>query len=184
MVPEAVARAEELWIDSGWLAPADLYAVLNAVRSAPPVVRTDRIPTVDLRLRKPVEANLRARATREPAIEVLERSADGTIPRIAPTESELAAGETMVHLESTSPSAVAGLNRTLSFKDWEQVAGERYRGLERLGRGGLGEVLRCVDPLLGRTVAVKYARPERGPAAHAIIEHEARIIAGLEHPNI
>ena len=159
------------------------------MRSAPPVVRTDRIPTVDLRLRKPVgTGKLRARATHEDLgaeVEaVLERTADGTIPRVAPTESELAAGETMVHLESTSPSAVAGLNRTLSFKDWEQVGGERYRGLERLGRGGLGEVLRCVDPLLGRTVAVKYARPERGPAAHAIIEHEARIIAGLEHPNI
>ncbi len=186
MVPEAVARAEQLWIDSGWLAPADLYAVLNAVRASPPVVRTDRIPTVDLRLRKPVGTDkMRARGGIEPELEPsLDRPADGTIPRVAPTESDLAAGETMVHISTTSPSAVAGLNKTLSFKDWEQVAGERYRGLERLGRGGLGEVLRCVDPLLGRTVAVKFARPELGPAAHTIIEHEARIIAGLEHPNI
>jgi serine/threonine-protein kinase len=187
MVPEAALRAEQLWIDSGWLAPADLYAVLNAVRAAPPVVRSDRIPTVDLRLRKPVgTGKLRARSAGAAELEeaILERPADGTIPRIAPTESELAAGETQVHLSNTAPSAVAGLNRTLSFKDWGQVSGERYRGLDRLGRGGLGEVLRCVDPLLGRTVAVKFARPERGPAAHAIIEHEARIIAGLEHPNI
>jgi len=185
MVPEAVARAEQLWIDHGWLAPADLYAVLNAVRAAPPVVRTDRIPTVDLRLRKPAgTGKLRAGDGNPELSETLERSADGTIPHIKPTQSDLAAGETMVHVSTTSPSAVAGLNRTLSFKDWEQVGSERYRGVERLGRGGLGEVLRCVDPLLGRTVAVKFARAERGQAAHAIIEHEARIIAGLEHPNI
>jgi eukaryotic-like serine/threonine-protein kinase len=185
MVPEAVARAEQLWIDRGWLAPADLYAVLNAVRSSPPVVRNDRIPTVDLRLRKPVgTGKIRSRSgTEEEAVPTLARPADGTVPRIAPTDSDLAAGETMVHLES-SPTAVAGLNQTLTFKDWEQVGAERYRGVERLGRGGLGEVLRCVDPLLGRTVAVKFARPERGAAAHAIIEHEARIIASLEHPNI
>ena len=186
MVPEPTARTEQLWIDRGWLAPADLYAVLNAVRAAPPVTRTDRVPTVDLRLRKPVgTGKLRRRGGEEGEAEpTLLHPADGTIPRIAPTESDLAAGETMVHLDSTSPSAVTNLNQTLSFKDWEQVGGDRYRGVERLGRGGLGEVLRCVDPLLGRTVAIKYARPERGPNAHAIIEHEARIIASLEHPNI
>ena len=35
----------------------------------------------------------------------------------------------------------------------------RYRVVERLGRGGQGEVYRAVHPVLGRVVVIKVARP-------------------------
>jgi serine/threonine-protein kinase len=60
----------------------------------------------------------------------------------------------------------------------------RYERRATLGAGGLGEVAACHDSLLGRMVAVKAARDENDVEAQSILEREARIIAGLEHPNI
>lgn len=63
---------------------------------------------------------------------------------------------------------------------------QRYRLAERLAAGGMGEVWRATDELLGRPVAVKLL-----PAAHASDEQfrarfraEARYAASLSHPGI
>jgi Tol biopolymer transport system component len=61
-----------------------------------------------------------------------------------------------------------------------------YQITERIGAGGMGEVYRAHDARLGRDVAVKVL-----PASVAFdterrvrLEREARVLAGLNHPNI
>ncbi|WP_326607576.1 serine/threonine protein kinase [Streptomyces sp. NBC_01799] len=64
------------------------------------------------------------------------------------------------------------------------VAG-RYRIVSRLGRGGMGEVWRGVDEVLGRPVAVKLLLNQRADeAAIARFDLEARTAAQLSHPHV
>ena len=62
----------------------------------------------------------------------------------------------------------------------------RFARLGILGTGGMGEVVEYEDTHVGRRVAVKSLRAEIGnrTAAEALLEREARITGGLEHPNI
>ncbi len=67
-----------------------------------------------------------------------------------------------------------------------QVIGGRYECLTLIGRGGMGEVWRARDTLLGRDVAVKrlvYADgvPDSSSVARSL--REARLAARLNHPN-
>jgi serine/threonine-protein kinase len=61
-----------------------------------------------------------------------------------------------------------------------------YRVIERIGAGGMGEVYRARDEVLGRSVAIKVLSDERArDASHvARLEREARSLAALNHPNI
>ncbi len=58
------------------------------------------------------------------------------------------------------------------------------RGLRAVG--GIGEIWLAHDSALGREVALKVLRPERGadPALEARFLHEARITARLQHPGV
>ncbi len=62
----------------------------------------------------------------------------------------------------------------------------RYKILQRIGRGGMGDVWLCEDPRLGRQVAVKtlpvYNRQDREFALR--FEQEAQAAAALHHPHI
>jgi len=61
-----------------------------------------------------------------------------------------------------------------------------YRIVERLGQGGMGEVYLAEDTKLGRRVALKLI-PEAAccdPKQRDRLEHEARVVAALNHPNI
>jgi serine/threonine protein kinase len=66
----------------------------------------------------------------------------------------------------------------------------RYRLVERIGRGGMGEVWRARDEKLARDVAVKLlvlrnpSSSESGDDARARFLREARAAAALAHPNI
>jgi tetratricopeptide (TPR) repeat protein/tRNA A-37 threonylcarbamoyl transferase component Bud32 len=61
--------------------------------------------------------------------------------------------------------------------------------LEKLGEGGMGQVLAAYDPVLDRKVALKLLRPQarRRPAADAAqarMLREAQALAKLSHPNV
>lgn len=62
----------------------------------------------------------------------------------------------------------------------------RYRVTDMLGRGGMGAVFLADDLRLGRAVAIKVLRPELATEGSHVgrFEREARIAAGLDHPNI
>jgi eukaryotic-like serine/threonine-protein kinase len=66
------------------------------------------------------------------------------------------------------------------------LVGERYRLRERLAAGGVGEVWRAEDTMLGRTVAVKLLRPEHADSAEyrERLRMEGRHLAALSHPRL
>ena len=68
----------------------------------------------------------------------------------------------------------------------DQLLGERYRLLDRIAGGGMGEVWRARDEVLGREVAVKVLRREYAddPTFLQRFRAEARHSAALAHPGI
>ncbi len=64
--------------------------------------------------------------------------------------------------------------------------GRRYRVTERIGSGGMAEVYKAQDEVLGRTVAVKvlHERYAAEPNFVARFRQEAQAAANLQHPNI
>jgi serine/threonine protein kinase len=65
------------------------------------------------------------------------------------------------------------------------IAG-KYRLLERLGAGGMGQVFLCEHITMGRKVALKILPVQQAedPASLARFYREARAVARLDHPNI
>lgn len=66
------------------------------------------------------------------------------------------------------------------------LLGERYALAQRIAAGGMGEVWRATDQVLGREVAVKVVRPELTDEAEfrSRFRHEARLAARLSHGNV
>jgi eukaryotic-like serine/threonine-protein kinase len=61
----------------------------------------------------------------------------------------------------------------------------RYLVIERVGRGGMGVVLRAYDSKLQREVALKLVRKDAlGEAGQSRLVREARAMARLNHPNV
>jgi hypothetical protein len=62
----------------------------------------------------------------------------------------------------------------------------RYRLLQLVGRGGMGEVYAAHDPELDRRVAIKILRADARPDAieAARLAREAQAVARLSHPNV
>jgi serine/threonine protein kinase len=59
----------------------------------------------------------------------------------------------------------------------------RYLVVDRIGAGGMGAVFEAIDPDLNRPVALKVCKLPPDDAA-GMIEHEARCLAKLAHPNV
>jgi serine/threonine protein kinase len=64
------------------------------------------------------------------------------------------------------------------------VLGGRYRLVERIGRGGMADVFRGDDEVLGRAVAVKAFRGDGAAVDERRIDAEVRTLAGLQHPGL
>ncbi len=60
----------------------------------------------------------------------------------------------------------------------------RYRILERIGQGGMGEVYKAEDLSLHRLVALKALRCGSEEEKHRRLQHEARVASALSHPGI
>jgi serine/threonine-protein kinase len=67
-----------------------------------------------------------------------------------------------------------------------RILGRRYALGPMLGTGGMASVYKATDLVLRRTVAVKVLHfpYDRDPTFVTRFRHEARIVAGLSHPNI
>lgn len=63
---------------------------------------------------------------------------------------------------------------------------DRYRIIESIGSGGMGEVYRARDDRLDRDVAIKTLNHAslQHPQMHERFEREMKSVAGLSHPNI
>ena len=66
------------------------------------------------------------------------------------------------------------------------ILGGRYRIVERLGRGGMGEVYRADDLKLGQAVALKFlpADVDRDAARLMQLHNEVRMARQVSHPNV
>ncbi len=69
---------------------------------------------------------------------------------------------------------------------WKRFFIGKYKVLEKLGVGGMGQVFLCEHKLMKRRVAVKVlpAAKAREPAALERFYREGRAVAAVDHPNI
>ncbi|MBK8938915.1 MAG: protein kinase [Polyangiaceae bacterium] len=85
------------------------------------------------------------------------------------------------------PERPVNIGEVLGRDLGEDTVVDRYRNLELLGRGGMGEVTRAEDTLIGREVALKTMRVPMGDKPTWASERflrEARVQGQLEHPAI
>jgi eukaryotic-like serine/threonine-protein kinase len=71
--------------------------------------------------------------------------------------------------------------------DDEETVADRYRTVEPIARGGMGEIVRAIDMQIGREVAIKRLPPMAGSRADEWRRRflkEARVQALLEHPSV
>ncbi len=69
---------------------------------------------------------------------------------------------------------------------WKRFTIGKYKVLERLGSGGMGQVFLCEHKLMRRKVAVKVLPTAKAedPSSLDRFYREARAVAALDHPNI
>jgi eukaryotic-like serine/threonine-protein kinase len=69
---------------------------------------------------------------------------------------------------------------------WKRFTIGKYKVLEKIGVGGMGQVFLCEHKLMRRRVAVKVLPPQKGAdeASRERFYREARAVAALDHPNI
>ena len=97
-----------------------------------------------------------------------------------------------VATSSSSSSSQSRLrtSSTTSSSDGRFIPGtllaERYRIIAKLGQGGMGEVYRADDVVLGQAVALKFLPPDatNNPQTLDRFRNEVRIARQVSHPNV
>jgi len=70
----------------------------------------------------------------------------------------------------------------LTVEQAQELLGQRYRVIRRVGQGPAGTVFQAVDGILAREVAVKFLRQKTSDLSPDW--HEARLMGQLNHPHI
>lgn len=97
----------------------------------------------------------------------------------------------------TEPNRLAGMMvrdslltdfqaKQLLMGKWKRFTIGRYKVLEKIGVGGMGQVFLCEHILMRRRVAVKVLPTAKAEEASSLerFKREARAVASLDHPNI
>jgi serine/threonine-protein kinase len=76
--------------------------------------------------------------------------------------------------------------RARDYQPGEQVPGTVYKILRLIGAGGMGTVYDVEDTTIGKRYVLKTLHPKFGAREDLVrrIQHEARTLARLHHPNI
>ncbi|MEL7060036.1 MAG: serine/threonine-protein kinase [Acidobacteriota bacterium] len=105
--------------------------------------------------------------------------------------------ERLAALRDEDPDLVDEVGMLLGFHDAEAkesdvkssielapgtVLDDRYRVVARLGRGGMGDVYRVDDLVLGEPAALKFLRPDLADSGH--LRREVRVARQVTHPNV
>lgn len=87
--------------------------------------------------------------------------------------------------DASSPGSASVTGASTTTQDFRNIP-DRYRNPATIGAGGIGVVTSCLDPNLGRRVALKTLRRKyaENPALRLRFVREARVMSQLEHPNI
>ena len=106
---------------------------------------------------------------------------------VSPPESERSLGDQSTTGDAgSSISDLSDLSDDLDDEMPVVDLAERYTIQERIGKGGMGEVLRAIDTRLDRPVAIKRVLGEMARSQKALARFltEAKSIAALNHFNI
>lgn len=112
---------------------------------------------------------------------------DNLLALVRQTGTEVDADETMVVLqEPTDDAAPTSGQSGIADLPTELAGHSRYRVLELIGRGGMGDVYKAEHRMMQRTVALKVIKREltQNPQAVERFEREVRAAASLTHGNI
>jgi serine/threonine-protein kinase len=104
----------------------------------------------------------------------------------SPPATTLPAAPVLQGKTDIDPDLVARTDRATSGGIAEgQILRDRYRLLERIGAGGMGEVWKAEHVVIGRPVAIKVLGTQASdPQRAEALMREARAVAALRHPNI
>jgi eukaryotic-like serine/threonine-protein kinase len=102
---------------------------------------------------------------------------------VAEAAAEASAAASASPAFGSAPGSAPGASRRLGLELGEQVG--RYQVRRLLGQGGMGQVYLARDVMLGRSIALKVVRLERGAVGDSerFVE-EARLLAALNHPHV
>jgi serine/threonine-protein kinase len=173
MAEECPQRVRALFDQAADLPPADRRAFLDACCPDDPDLRArvEQLLACDARLRAPDGAGglLDGPVVRPP------RRAISSAWNLPPTQVP----------SGPVGDAAAGAKAGTAAASLPERVG-RYEVLEEIGRGGMGVVLRGLDPDLGRDVAVKVLLPhhQHDPVILSRFAEEAQVGGQLQHPGI